>query len=60
MILGDPGSNSLHPETDPSQAKRFYSLNNVIFFSALITESCNWNSSQIQRDAKNSLFQNVE
>lgn len=48
--------NSLNPETHPTQVKRFSCLNDVIFFSALITESCNWNSPLIQRDAKNSLF----
>ena len=56
QFWADPNDSSLNPETESTQVKRFSCLHNVIFFSALITESCNWDSSLIQTDAKNSLF----
>ena len=56
QFWADPEDSSLNPETETTQVKRFSCLHNVIFFSALITESCNWDSSLIQTDAKNSLF----
>lgn len=56
QFWADPEDSSLNPETESTQVKRFSCLHNVIFFSALITESCNWDSSLIQTDAKNSLF----